>query len=132
MRITSILLTMACLGNPIQSALAADEPATDEVQTTTTTVTEVTSNSIKNQLVSVKPQAGAAVFRDQFDTMSSRALYGIGVDANLIPGINKDWNSWYLGPSTGALYSHLGDPTSNFVGMNADRGYGAAGSNLLI
>jgi len=90
------------------------------------------TGQLRHEIVGIKPQIGALMFKDQQLNASSRAIQGVTVDGNLATMINKDWNTLFVGPSVGVLYSHLGDPTSNFIGTNPTSQMGAGGANLLL
>lgn len=124
---TMILLTLA---TSVMGSIAWAQDDTD--LSSVAEAQEVNRGYLANEVVGLKPQVGAAVFTDQNGNLTSRAIEGFTVDANMATMINKDWNLLYLGPSTGVLYSHLGDPTSNIFGNNPDSPIGAGGANLLI
>lgn len=122
-------ITIATLAT---SLLATAAWAQDETDLSVAESSEVTRGYLSKEVIGLKPQIGAAVFTDQLGNTTSRAIEGITVDANIATLINKDWNLLYLGPSTGVLYSHLGNPTSNFLGSNPSSTIGTGGANLLI
>ena len=124
----------------IQGALAdvsseTEEPgvAGDDTLTSTTEAEEVTRGYLKNEVFSFKPQLGVLNFKDPSGNSTTRAAGGMTIDANLAPSLlNSPSKSLYFGPSTGVLYTHLGDPTSNLIGTNADSPVGNSGANLLV
>jgi hypothetical protein len=130
--LTAIMLSTWIVGS---SAWAAEDTYyTDEPMTTTGRVKDVNEGILRNEVVGIKPQVGALVFRDQQLNTNSRIVEGFTVDGNIATMINKDWNNFFMGPSVGVLFSHLGDPTANFLGMNPDPNSptGGGGANLLI
>jgi hypothetical protein len=96
---------------------------------------EVGKGPLQREVVGIKPQAGVMVFSDALDQTDSRAAAALIVEMNAMTTFFKDSpiaRSWYLGPSTGVVYSHLGDPNSNFFGADSSSRIGQAGSNFLI
>ncbi|MEO5971413.1 MAG: hypothetical protein ABIQ95_15925 [Bdellovibrionia bacterium] len=129
--LTAIMLSTWLVGS---SALAAEDPYySDQPMTTTGRVKDV-EGGLRNEVVGIKPQVGALVFSDQRGNTNSRIVEGFTVDGNMSNMINKDWSNLFIGPSVGVLFSHLGDPTANFLGMHPDPNSttGGGGANLLI
>lgn len=100
---------------------------------TTATAEEVT-RGMKAETVSIKPELGIIAYTDTQDNSTSRGVAGLGVDWNfgklLMSGTAG--RDWYLGLSTGAIYSHLGSSGSNFFGSSPDVVSSAPGANLLV
>lgn len=87
--------------------------------TTTQSESEVSQGLIQNEVFSVKPQLGAMVFDDGTGT-TTRGTGGFMLDWNLAETILPDnMSGWYVGPSAGLLYSHMGAPGSNFIGTDS-------------
>ena len=91
------------------------------------------NSAIKQEGFGIKPQAGVMVFHSPLDnTNQARLTGGLTLDANVTKWVMGDEpTSLYIGPSTGALYSHLGSSNANFVGNNAT-GTGTNTNFLLI
>ena len=93
---------------------------------------EITKGALKDEVVSVKPQLGVVAYRDLQDETTARAAGGIGIDWNVAGMfLPEDMKQWYLGLSSGAIYSHLGSADSNFLGTSPEVGIGASGANFL-
>jgi hypothetical protein len=126
-----LLMTVAvsaCLAG--SAALAQDRD--DTSMRTTRESRDVTEGYLREEGVSIKPMVGVIAFTDQFRNETSRLVGGLSIDANVARWFSDSYSDLYIGPSLGAIYSHLGEPTSNFVGTDPDAGVGQAGANLLI
>ena len=134
-KIYMTMMVLSALGSG-SSAWAVDEQSSSDMGTPQTTVAEekeVTKGYLKKEVIGIKPQVGIVSFKDQQGDTTSRMAGGLLMEGNLAPVFNKDWaETMYLGLSTGLIYSHLGEPTSNFVGTNPDISTGAGGANLLL
>lgn len=130
-RILIIFMLSALLTS---AAWAADDSLSSDDATLSSTAeaTETTRGYLNSEVIGMKPQVGVLIFKDQLANSSVRAVYGATVDANLAPGFNAGWSNFFFGPSTGVIYSHLGDPGSNLVGTNSDIAAGAASANLVV
>jgi hypothetical protein len=97
---------------------------------------EVTRGYLANEVVGIKPQAGLVVFNNSADNGDSRAAMGLVVEMDAVNTFykgNKPLKHWYIGPSTGLLFSHLGNPSSNFFGTDpSGRQSVQGGSNFLM
>lgn len=87
---------------------------------------------LANQLAVIHAEGGAVSFMDLQGSGASRAAAGIGLDFNL---------AWWAPPasliysielSTGAIFSHLGSTSSNFLGRSPQALITNPGSNLLL
>jgi hypothetical protein len=132
-------LIVLASGLALVSSLAIGKPAWSQEDTiaarTERTEAEVAKRPLEREVVGIKPQAGVMVFNDALDQTDSRAAGAIIVEMNALTSFFKDSpiaKSWYLGPSTGVVYSHLGDPNSNFFGADASNRLGQAGSNYVM
>lgn len=124
---------MLSVGIPGAAVWAADDVSSDDTSLSSTAgAREVTRGYIPNELVGFKPQVGAMAFTDAAGTATARAIEGLTIDVNLASMINRSWSNFFIAPSTGVLFSHLGDPSSNFIGTNPNSSIGSAGSNLLM
>lgn len=87
-----------------------------------------------SEMVGIRPQVGLLAFDDPSGDNTSRFAAGLTVDMNATRFFtDQEMSNFYVGPSTGLIYSHLGDPGSNFFGTDSDRNtIGAAGANLLL
>ncbi|MEN9722829.1 MAG: hypothetical protein RJB38_815 [Pseudomonadota bacterium] len=123
------LLASLALG---ASARADDDTVSGRIERTER---EAEKGPLQREIVGIKPQAGVMVFNDALDQTDSRAAAALIVEMNAINtffGDREIAKKWYLGPSTGVLYSHMGDPNSNFFGTESSGRIGQAGSNFLI
>ncbi len=88
---------------------------------------------LREETVSVKPMVGVLAYKDALDNNTSRGAAGLSVDGNITNWFTKDPTNFFVGPQTGAIFSHLGSPTSNFFGTSPDAGQDiSGGANMLI
>ena len=96
---------------------------------------EVVKRPLEREVVGIKPQAGVMVYTDSLDQTNSRVAGAIILEMNAMTSFFGDTpaaKNWYLGPSTGVIYSHLGDPSANFFGTDPTTRTGQSGSNYLM
>lgn len=109
--------------------------AQEEVDTSGVTVArgeEVTRGYLKDEAFGIKPQVGVLAFKDTDGTNTARGAVGIGLEWNATKALGLD-PTWYFGPSSGVIFSHLGSPSSNFFGSDADANRQIAeGANMLF
>jgi hypothetical protein len=105
----------------------------DETGVTVRGAKEVTRGFLRDESIAVRPQVGMMVFNDTLNNneTTSRAAYGFTLDMNAMQYIDKDMADWYIGPTTGLIFSHLGAPDSNFFGTDGRTGAPAASSNFF-
>ena len=113
------------------AALAQEREQTDTV--TTAEASELTRGFLKDETVAVKPLVGAIAF-DDVDGNTARMAYGLEIDWNAAPLFGEMMEKdMFFGPTVGFIYSHLGAPTSDFIGRNPDNeALGQAGSNMAV
>jgi len=99
---------------------------------TTAEASEVTRGYLTNEKVGFKPQVGVMAFTDQLGNSQGRAAYGFTLESNIASMIGMEGSKYYVGPETGFIYSHFGEPGSNFFGTNSDNSIGAAGANVFL
>lgn len=105
----------------------------DAPPTTVATDESVTNGLMRNEIFSVKPLAGVLAYPDTQGNNTGRLAIGVTWDMSLLSLINLGTPSpWYLGPAFGAIYSHLGAPSSDFFGSDPASGSAGAGANMLI
>jgi hypothetical protein len=80
------------------------------------------------ETVGIKPQLGALFYQNQGGGDEVRGLLGVTVDWNLSNTFRPDYSHWFVGLSSGALASRVGESGANFVG-SGDR---SQGNSLLI
>ena len=116
------------------SVFAAEDEGIAAV--TERTEAEVTRGYLQKEIVGIKPQAGLVVFKNSDGNTDSRAAMGLILEMNAVTTFykgNKELKNWYIGPSTGLIFSHLGNPSSNFFGTDpAGARSIQSGSNFLI
>ncbi len=132
-------LSVLASGLVVISSLAIGTPAWSEEDTIATRIErrekDVVKGPLEREVVGIKPQAGLMVFNDSRDQTDSRLAAAVIVEMNAMTtffGDSPIAKRWYLGPSTGVVYSHLGDPNSNFFGSDSNTRAGQAGSNFLM
>jgi hypothetical protein len=125
---TMLLLSAAFAGAPV---LAQDRA--DEDLGTTSRADQYASDQgyLREEGVSIKPLVGVVAYKDAFRTDTSRMAYGLALDMNIARWLSDDYQSFYVGPSTGVIFSHLGDPSSNFFGADSSTSIGQSSSNFL-
>jgi len=99
---------------------------------TTAEASDVTRGYLNKEMIGLKPQVGVMAFTDQLGNSQGRAAYGFTLESNIASMIGMSGSQFYIGPETGFIYSHFGDPGSNFFGSNSDTSIGAAGANVFI
>jgi len=86
--------------------------------------------TMKEQVWGLSPQMGLFSYTDRDNQYTSRGAIGIGFDLNASPALWAKSNLFYLGFSTGFLYSHIGSTDSNIFGNNGSN-IETEGANLL-
>lgn len=125
-----IFMLAAALGGT--TAWAQEQEDEDTTAVTVVESEEVTRGYLERETVGMKPQAGVLVFEDALGNDSSRFALGFTLDWNAANAISRNLENWFIGPSTGFIYSHLGSPGSNFFGADSETpGAGPAGSNFF-
>lgn len=98
--------------------------------TTTASSAEVTKGYLSNEVIGIQPQVGAVTYSDPSTGITQgRGALGLMVDMNVMDAIDKTMGQYYLGPTVGIFYSHIGEAGANFFGQNAPSG--AGGGNLF-
>jgi hypothetical protein len=102
------------------------------VTPTTTAEAEVREPmTLRNEIFSLRPNAGAIVYHDVTDASTTRAIYGLTADWNFAGAVSNN-PSVFFGLSSGGLFSHLGSATSDFWGTSPSSVVNSPGANLLI
>ena len=105
-------------------ARAADSDTSG--QTVKTAEARPNSGTLKGEVVGIKPQVGVATFNQKsISGGDARAAYGLTLDFNVINMMSNpsdSMQSWYIGPSTGFLYSNIGGPGANFFASSSNAG----------
>ena len=128
MRRKMVLMVLA-----VSLCSAAAWAADDNLGTTTRSSGDMTRGMLKNEVVGIKPQVGVMVFTDPIvGNNTSRAVYGFTTDVNFAPAIGSEMSNWFVGPSTGLIFSHLGAPGSNILGTNSNSGFGGSSNFFYI
>jgi hypothetical protein len=109
-------------------ALAVDD---DALGTTEAYESQAGDGYLRREAVSIKPQVGVIAYSDVLGQDTSRGAAGLAVDANVTNWFTSDPTNFYVGPSTGVIYSHLGSPDSNFIGTDSSTTFQSS-ANLLI
>jgi hypothetical protein len=86
--------------------------------------------TMKEQVWGLSPQLGLFSYTDRDGQYTSRGAVGIGFDVNASSSFWEKSNLFYLGFSTGFLYSHIGSTDSNVFGNNGSS-VDTEGANLL-
>lgn len=121
--------TIAFAALVASSGAFAQSATTDNTQTTTASQEPVQKGGLRNEIVGLKPQLGFLQYTDGAGDTATRGAAGLQLDMNLVPaGSSASSSGLYVGPQTGALFSHIGGTGANFFG-SGDNG---AGGNAII
>jgi hypothetical protein len=116
----------------IQDTDRMNKPDQEQQQSMTQDNTSHEDKTIRDEVFGIAPELGALSFTNRNGAYSSRAMAGVGLNFNLVPLVmDRDNRDWYMGVSTGALYSHMGSDSGNFFGSNSNV-QSTDNSNVLI
>ena len=118
----AILMTLL-----VSSSVYAVESEVSKVEKKT-----LTRGLIKDELFSIKPLTGVFAYDDGQGHTATRLNVGLAVDMNFTRASTQLSNEWYGGLSSGLVYSHLGDPGSNFFGNASDLPLGYQSAYLFL
>ena len=105
----------------------------DSSLSTTADSNQITNGQLKDETVAIRPQVGDMTYTPTGQGSSqSRAEIGLSFDMNAISLVDKTLGNYYLGPSTGVYFSHLGDVNATFFGSNPDQTTFDSGNVLII
>ena len=111
---------------PDDTIIYTDNQKAGSAETTTADMGEYKS-ALKNETVGLKPQVGVVYFNDPVTgNKDTRAAYGATLDFNFTKMATSGPTPFYVGLSTGGIYSHLGGTNANFFGTN-----GIGGQNIV-
>ena len=118
---------------PIRTACLAlflvSLPALAETQKSEQNVEPWTQSSLRDEQFGFRPQVGYLTFTDAAGGDSARLAIGVNLDMNLLKFVDiagLDSRTLTVGPSTGLIFSHIGNSQSGFLALG-DIG----GSNVL-
>ena len=78
------------------------------------------NRTLRDETFALTPQVGAINYTNINGAYTSKALIGLGLSLNMTPYFApSDERAWYMGVTTGALYSHNGSASGNFFGANS-------------
>jgi hypothetical protein len=80
----------------------------------------------------LQPQVGVIGLTDAQGSGTARAALGLTADLNFARSLGQDSGRFFVGPSTGVIYSHLDSPDSNFWGSNSGNDFSRDANLLLI
>ncbi|MGZ3688200.1 MAG: hypothetical protein ACXVBW_07860 [Bdellovibrionota bacterium] len=140
---TGLMLTALCTGAVAwaqgDTSSYSDNTVGNPGGTDTTNVTQASQETVgakgyMKDAASINPQVGVVGYQDpNTGSSNARAVYGLTADINVMPMISQDLGNIFVGPTLGALYSHLGDPGGGFFGSTTGSvNAGQGGANLLI
>jgi hypothetical protein len=87
-------------------------------------------HTMKEQLWGLSPQIGLMTYEEKNNQSTSRAAAGLAFDWNLSSSFWEKSNLFYVGMSTGFIYSHIGSSDANFFGNNSPN-LDSEGANYL-
>lgn len=88
--------------------------------------------SLRTENFAFAPQVGTVVYTDATGETDSRASVGLGLNWNWLPASQENPQDAYFGLATGAWYSHLGSPNSNFWGASDHSPTFDNGANMVL
>lgn len=121
-------------GTTGQSLDESQAPGTaeDTNLATTAEASEVTRGYLDKESIGIKPQVGVMSYTDQFNNVQGRAAYGFTLEGNIARAVGLGGTPFYIGPQTGFIFSHFGNPGANFFGSNSGNPVGNGGANVFI
>ena len=111
-----------------QSSVLAEEP----VMSSTSENAYVEEITLKDETLGFSPQYGVLSFVDNKGEVEGRQLVGLGIDFNGASLFKNSVRDYFFGVSTGAFYSHMGEPSSDFFGGNASQNESQGGANMVL
>jgi hypothetical protein len=106
--------------------------ATDSTEMSSTSEASSARPYIADEMIGIKPAVGFVGYVDLAGSHATRMSYGITGEFNLASPLSMDFTRFFVGPETGFVFSHLGNPGSDGVGSSSDRDYGSAGANMFM
>ena len=121
-----LAITLALSAGLLGTVARAADDTDSSGQTVRNAEERPNKGTLKGEVVGIKPQVGAATFNQKsIGGGDSRMVYGFTLDFNAINMMSNpsdSMQSWYIGPSTGFLYSNLGGPGANFFASTSNTG----------
>ncbi len=105
-------------------------PALAETQKSAQNAEPWTQSSLRDEQFGFRPQVGFLTFTDAAGGDSARLAIGVNLDMNLLKFVDiagLDSRTLTIGPSTGLVFSHIGNNQSGFLALGD-----LAGSNVLF
>jgi len=131
--LTTLSLSTFLVGASFVTAAYAADNTQDTAATSTAEANQVSNGALADEIVGIKPQVGILAYTDQLGNGTSRAAAGISLEMNAVPLVDNTLKQWYIGPSTGFIYSHLGAASSNLFGTNSDSSLSLdTGANMVL
>lgn len=127
--LTSVAIWGGAIGEPAWAQEDDEFILTDDSERSVVTEEEATEG-LRDENVGIKPQAGILLF-DSTAGNQSRLAYGLTMDFNMSESVGAAGTPWYFGPSTGVIYSHLGQADSDLLGTEGGESYGG-GANMFV
>jgi hypothetical protein len=130
------LATSALMVFTSTSGLAQDSTVQSDntaANTSTAEFGDVIHGQLKDEKLAFVPQVGVLEFPDQNGNHTERASAGLLIEGNATSWVAPQAENLYIGPETGAIYSHLGNTSSNFIGTSPTTSDSTdSGANLLV
>ncbi len=87
---------------------------------------------MKESKVSIQPQMGVLSYKDDRGNATARASYGFTADSNFLKVFDEATPTrFYIGPSTGLIFSHIGSSSADLFGSGVDSGR-TNGANVIL
>ena len=128
-RLIPCVITTAILAISSSAALAAQSD--EQIGTSTANNPVSSQGDMTKALAGLKPEIGIVGFHDSDGLNTTRGSIGLHYDVNMAGLIAGGYSRFYLGPSIGALYSHIGAAGASWFGSSPSVNNGTAGGNLV-
>lgn len=123
-----LLCAGLAFGGVSQAAPSEESPIFTTTEAETKTFLEGT---LSKEVFGVRPQLGALLYEDMGGEDSTRMMIGLMLDSNAMAVFKPSLRNWYVGPSTGIFFSHLGSASAGFFGVS-EPGSDLADANLVM
>jgi hypothetical protein len=128
-RLIPCVITTAVLA--ISSSVAWGAQSDEQIGTSTASNIVPSQGNLTNELAGLKPEIGIVGFHDSDGLNTTRGSIGLHYDMNVANLVAGGYSRFYLGPSFGALYSHIGAAGASWFGSSPSVNNGTAGGNLV-
>lgn len=125
----TLTLTLFAAASLSSAAVLAADDETAGSSVSQARTSEVAPSNVYDSVINITPEIGVLGYSDALTNYTSRVAEGFNLDWNIANMVSI--SGMQMGLETGLLYSHLGSPSSNFFGTNAEL-VGGEGSNTYL